>query len=345
MSEWLNNIFGVITACIGQIILVILALITFRDILARFLFIPRKWKISRWIYTQYEKDTLLEIFRLFGIDENKFRRQIRSVKNNNKIIAKPEEKLVYLLSKYTYNFTTEYGIQTPTKTDYYINTMEASHFSDDLDTMTDLISCLINRQGGDLHQDFIISPKCGNPMLGQNYTTLYNNIFLLSKYEKDKSRSKNNNPLISLMINFEGFAALKMEAESNSNRDYKGYVIDCNLSGGSLILKPMVEFNNMLNQLHQQGDLLNIKPLTEAFILFRADTDIASEGKKFDEVFEENGFKCHRFFDLDEENKSSLYSYKNKKDIALCKCLSNKRDNFLSEFINKLKCKELLKID
>jgi hypothetical protein len=223
--------------------------------------------------------------------------------------------------------------------------MEASHYPPDLELMTKLIENLIHENGGDIHQDFIITPKCGNPMLGQNYTTINKNIFLLAKYGNDKSRSKfdvHQNPLISLMINFEGFAALKKEAESNPTKDYCGYVIDCNLSGGSLILNPMKEFNQMLELLHEENILRNVKPLKEAFILFRADNELTDSGP-FDDVFKENGLECYRYFDLDEVSKSLLFEFKSKREPIICKCLTNKRDKFLGEFINNLDCKELLK--
>lgn len=339
------SVTGDVIKVITQIILITLALITLRDVIAKIFGIPRNSKIGKWFYTQYDKETLLEIFNVVGIDNESFRNNVRNAQNDHKKIERPEERLVYFLSKYTYDFLTEYGKDTPTKTNFYMNTMEAAHFPNDLDQMTTLIANLIHLKKGDIHQDFIVTPKCGNPMLGQNYTTIYNNIFLLSKYESDKSRSKFNihqDPLISLMINFEGFAALKKEAEDNPDKDFCGYVIDCNLSGGSLILKPMTEFNRMIELLHNKNTLTNIKPLQKAFILFRADTDITDQGN-FDEVFKENGLECFRYFDLDEKNKSLLFNYKKHNNTPICNCLTNDRTNFENEFINKLRCRNLTK--
>lgn len=322
---------------IAALILTILTIVTLRDIISKFFGIPRNKSYSWLFYNQYDKSLLIDMLNRFGLREENVTKHLRRAKNDTKNYNNPSVKLVSLLSRNIYNVKTEFGLENPVKSEYYINTMGASHIEQELSLMCDLIAILIDKKGGCTKPDFIITPKNGNPILGNNYAQSKNTISILSKHMKDPSFvdfDRNANPLATLMGNFEGFSELYRIANKTSDNKLSGIVIDCNASGGTLILDTINSFNKLLEELKKTETNLKIESLKHSYVLFRPDNV-----KNIDERFSDNDCFCERYFDLTEDYKKWIYDNKNKYRFEYM------RNNNLKEFIKELQIHDLYKFE
>jgi hypothetical protein len=308
-----------------------------RDIISKFFGISRNRGYSWIFYNQYDKSLLIDMLNRFGLREENVTKHFRRAKNDTKKYKDPSVKLVSLLSRNIYNAKSEYGINTPVNSEYYINTMDASHIGYELNLMCDLIAILIDKKGGCTKPDFIITPKNGNPVLGKSYAQSKNTISILSKHEKDKSYAdfnKNENPLATLMINFEGFSELYKIANDKPDINLNGIVIDCNASGGSLILETINSFNKLLNELKKTKKDLNIESLEYSYVLYRPDNE-----ENIDDKFKDDNCFCERYFDLTENYKKRIYDNKNNYYNEF------RRGNNLNKIIKDLREDDLYKFE
>ena len=200
--------------------------------------------------------------------------------------------LVKLLAKNTLAFFQEisYGGD---KTKFYVNTLGASLNKEDLEIMSEYIIQLIKK----FHKedvDFIVSPKTGNVLLGYTVARKLNSLFLIVKSTEERSRivgeEKHHNE-----HNIEGISRLIDKINNNSQRQFKGVIVDCNFSGGPQILTCFEEVNSAFSN----NSKISLK---EAFVLYKVDDSETKEGLK--------NYKIYKYFDLDEETKEMLYEIK-----------------------------------
>ncbi len=279
---------------ITSFILIILALSTARDIVLKFFSIEPNTKIGKIFYNKYDKLIIEQTFKEFGLKKGQL---LYSPTLRQRKIATPEKKLVSLISKYTHflNNTVQYGENTPINTNYYINTMEASHNKDDLTQMVELIIELISYHAK-FDFDFILTSKKGNVLLNTEISADLKKVSIFRKSDRDSSKivmvDEEHGPLID---NFEGVKGLNNCSQA---KKYKGIVIDCNASGGKEILKTMDEFNTAIDTNKLNDKFEKIK---SAFILFRVDSI-----EDIDNKFSEKGYSLFRYFDLTEDIKSKI---------------------------------------
>jgi len=317
------------------IILSILTFVTIRDLISKFFGIPRNKNWSWIFYNQYDRELLRDMLYKFGFTEERVKRSLKNAKGKIHKYKENDKKLLEFISRYTYNLEVEYGVNSAVKSNYYINTIGASHISNDLLLMVRLLSFLMN----DENPDFVITPKNGNPVLGREFAETNNIISILSKHERDPAYAKTNarlEPEATLMINFEGSNGLLELEKENPNRELTGVVIDCNISDGDQVFDAIYSFNELIDNINNQsGNKLRIKKISKAFILFKVDQEVSSV--KVDKKFNDEGYQLYRYFDLDNDLKKEIYEYKINSNKTIFNYYVKKNKKSINGFINKLK--------
>ena len=329
-----------------DIIIIILALETLRNVIAWLGIVPKGKKYSWLIYRSYSSLIVEDTLTALGFTNQKQKEILNTITylGDSNVIKGAAKELVLLLSNYTRETTLEltYGKNTPVNTKYYINTMEASQNPLHLDIMCKIMMSLINKDNS-IHKrpDFIITPKIGNPVFGHKFAEMNRMICLLRKGGSDKSRAQfdhtadiTTSAVDNLRVNYEGFQYLlnKSNELQVGNKPLYGVIIDCNASGGSEILETIQEFNKLIEQTH-----LKIERIQYAYILFRPDVHADA-----DKSFHENGYFLKRYFDLDEDTKKLLIDIKTPK-TNLTKRKSKKNAIEIMDILKELYDKHYIK--
>lgn len=286
-----------------RIILFILGLHAVREVVAATGFVPRKAKHAWLVYNRFEPEIVAEALRFLGFERTSVDIAASKMKPGQTTLPeRPFFQLLVLIHSNLIRFehAVVYGRQTPVRSHFYINTMEAAHDHEQLRTMCRLLNVLILKPSR-AYPDFVLTPKGGNPILGGHFAEMYNLLSLLGKGDRDASRANFDNPdnPERELINFEGYEQLLERAgeKHRIGRPLRGVAIDCNASSGSALLDIMHYFNALIEKAGT-----NVEPVTEAYILFRPDNiyDI-------DQRFKDYHYSVHRFVDLDEEAKAAIF--------------------------------------
>ncbi len=297
---------------IATFILLVLTINTLRDVIRAVGWVPRGCKYSGIIYGKYDESLLISVFKELGVNKKSVEIKLSHLRDGENL-QYPVSKLIALLSKYIFKFDEEldYGKMTVVSSNYYINTMEASHNTEDLNLMCILINKLIKSNYDTKYPDFILTPKNGNPILGKKFAEINRIISIIGKASDDNSRARvdQSNPEVFsklFLMNFEGSQELfkKLKKENEKGKSFWGVAIDCNASGASSLLKMIDEFNNIM-----QLSEYNVEKVQHAYILFRPDTK-----EDVDKKFSEKDYKLYRYFDLNEDLKADLYAQKGDKE-------------------------------
>ncbi|SEA10125.1 hypothetical protein SAMN04488051_101660 [Alkalimonas amylolytica] len=272
----------------------------------------RNWKYSKIIYGNIHSDIAKiateHTIKYIGADNTFYKNNsvyTPLTRNGTLKIDITQARIMAfrLLSEHTHKFPhpVVYGKNTPSSSNYYIKTMEASHQYTSLQLMSMLLylkyASIINEV--DII-NFIITPKMGNTLLGKNFSELCNATFIASKPENDSSRVKDNNNSFIIGSNFEGYSSLK--ARLQDGNQLHGAIIDCNCSGGSTLIETANMFNNFISK---NGLEDKIKRITDVYVIFRADINISPD--EIEAKFSSNNLRIHRLFDLDESLKGNLH--------------------------------------
>lgn len=318
----------------AYIVLIIVTIAHLREIIAKLFGIRRDWKYSWLFYGQEEKMIVTETLKELGINADDIKNQIFNGKHKSSEDKKIE--LLEFLSYYMIQRQNEYGYETFTKSNYYINTMEAAQNAEGLKIMTDILYTLISKSIQE-KIDFIITPKSGNPLLGKKLAEKLNIISILGKNTKDGAFAHLHNDDYDgkLLINYEGSTSLINTAKNSTTRKLKGILIDCNTSGGSQIMSIMDSFNDIVSN----KPSLNISLLTDAFVLFRVDID----DNNIDSKFAGKGYHIHRWFDLSEEIKTNIWEAKKELKCQIIDSNNPKHLEVLENLIILLSKNKLLK--
>lgn len=309
----ISSVFEIISNILLLFILICLAIHTAKDILAKTSLFSYKSKIGKFLYSSaYDEALLTRVFEKLGVK----RASIES-----KLSSSPDYKfnelqyLLWLLLKYIHKTEKEgvsYGIDTPVRSGFYLNTMATVHNEDDLAVMVKIIDKLVSITSSDSNlrfPNFIITPKSGNPILGYRLTRYKGPhcFSLIAKSQNEKSFVKSfiDKPTWDeLLLNFEGINSLRdfLKDIPNQGRKLRGVVVNGNLSGGSEIIQAMEYFNSLVES-SEFSD--RIEKVTEAFVLYRVD-----DKADVDTRFEQLGFKIFRLLDLNEDIKIYLHKCK-----------------------------------
>ena len=180
---------------------------------------------------------------------------------------------------------------------YFINTLEASYNEYDLSVMTTAIRRLIANSGRESNVDFVLCLKNGNQILARNIYHGNDNIKYICKLDQSIS----NYPIKPVeaahenTIVYENLDVLLKTADMATD-NLNGIAIDCSVSSGFGLSESIKNFNEMVKKYK-----LRINPIADAFVLFCH--------RQIDET--EFSFNLHRFFDMDEEIRKSIYANSN----------------------------------
>lgn len=319
---------GLDISCVSEIIgyilllfiLICLAIHTAKDFLAKTGLFSYESKLGKFLYSsEYDEALLTRVFQKLGVKRALVESRLSSSPDHK---FNELEYLLWLLLKYIHKTEEDvsYGINTPVRSSFYVNTMAAVHDEDDLAVMVKIIDKLVSITSSESNlrfPDFIITPKSGNPILGYRLTRCKSPhcFSLIAKSQNEKSLVKSliDKPTRDeLLLNFEGFNSLCefLKDMPNQRRKLRGVVVNGNVSGGSEIIQAMMYFNSLVES---SGFSDRIEKVTEAFVLYRVD-----DNADVDKRFEQSGYKIFRLLDLNENIKSFLHQYKIKiqpKDI------------------------------
>lgn len=289
----------------SAIVLIYLSLETIRWVLRiSGLFNPDS-KLGRIVYGDYDRRLLTSALKDLGFSRAQQDYIIRGAqKNAAEVISNEITKenaalqLVILLAKYIVKLPTNsiYGINTPSKSEYYIDTMEASHNKDDLSNMVSLVKILIVERG--YSPSIIITPKGGNVILAKRVAHLYSADYLIAKDQSDSSKLTAEDKKIEFMVNYEGsFGVVDSDCHDTC------VIVDCNTSGGGQLLNIIRDIADRKNSPECK---IGVPSPKNAFVLFRVD-----DSKEYlDQEFVNNNCPLIRYLDLDEDTKRQLYEMK-----------------------------------
>ena len=307
----MDNLQGIYEFIISnKLIMLLLAIDTCRAFLAALGIIPRHWSvIGRIIYGKRDEDLVRSVLLQLGYGPQRTKKIIDRITNKKSSeqlrIVNPEGNLLNILSQYTTVFESEisYGSIAKDKkasySRYYISTMDAVHDAKSLECLTIIMAKLIAK----FHLknlDFIIVPKGGNPILAQNVALKLGIDLVIAKDQNDSARplqaGAGSDKQLLFEIQYEGIKKVL----DKDKRKKIGILLDCNTSGGTQLRYIVEEFNKYISY----GDN-NIEPIKDVFVLFKLSKRNENE-KNFDKSFSDIGCTLHRYFDLDENDKSVL---------------------------------------
>lgn len=280
------------------VILVVLGIFSIRDIIAAFANVPRnnKW-YSKFIYGNHDENLIEKVLFDWGFTD----KTTKEINNSMKNIAKRSkmkkaensfERLILLLARYTMAFPNDINYSKDINSRYYVDTMEASTDSDDLNEMTELMVTLINKTKK-ANPAVIVVPKGGNVELAQSVAMKYGAKLVVVKDKNDDSRATtiDSSTKECYKVNIEGSWELF--------EHHKGHaiLIDCNTSKGTQLINAVSEFNAAVNC----G--MKVKAITDVFVLYRVDDG----NTQINNMFKDKNCVLHRYFDLNEEYKEQLY--------------------------------------
>lgn len=288
---------------INQIIIFLIGLITIREIIAAFFYVPRDKKWSWLIYNKNDENMIKFVLQQLNLNDKKLNR-LSKIDYPIHEMPSPVHRLISLLSRHIYksNDHLSYGKDTIVNTRYYVNTMEAIHDRSDAVIMCTLIQKLIASESCHASApDFIITPKLGNPLLAYKYAEQCEIMFVISKPgdDLDKSRARNAPEEFSFKINYEG-AKDVIDRARNLGRKLNGVALDCNVSNGSQLKSTVDNFNKYIEKLD-----LPINKIEYGITLFKVDD---KDDLDFKDMQHTQSFIIMRYFDLSEKVKEMIYS-------------------------------------
>ncbi len=248
----MNNDFAiVIPNCITGIIVVIIALASLREIIAMTGIVKPEHKYSWLVYGKYDQNIIIRALCNLGYskeESERFEKDFRKRASRIEVSINEENAPIYLvilLSAYIMKFDKkiQYGGNTLSNSNYYINTMEMTHNQENLKWLTEIMICLLNKKGEfTTKPDVFIAPKGGNPLFSQSVARRYDRQLILAKSKEDKSRVISDDIYERFSANFEGSWNI-----INEKKEKTCIVYDCNTSGGSQLLSIVKEINELNN--------------------------------------------------------------------------------------------------
>ncbi|QXC00210.1 MULTISPECIES: hypothetical protein [Aeromonas] len=316
MNELINKISSMtFDMILVQLILLLLFLSSLREILKSFGVFKKLPYISSWIYgdapDKQIKEAVKETLTAVGLGSTHTMNRLNIINPAVRhSILRPSsdiEKLIIFISKHIYKHEHPlvYGSKTPTKSSYYINTMDASLDDVQCKEMVRILYGLYTEIYKKTKPfDFIVVPKLGNPTFVKELCKEIGDCqLLIVKPDADRSRLRGKNPNMMNNANIEGLNLL-IERAKVSDRELNGAIIDCNCSGGSSLINAA----EILNTTIEKNSLQYISPISHVLTIFRADTDLSP--KEIDEKFNRKGLQLFRVIDLDEDIKSDIMALK-----------------------------------
>lgn len=309
------------------IFLWILGIAGIRDLIIKNFNVPRDKKWS-WIF--YNKKDLGEV--PFCYQLNKINKCKPPIAYNSELLP----RVLVVLGNHTKFF--EEGVfcdrDKRIRIKYLVSTLEASHNSDDLKVMLDIVEKLYFGISANMNVDFVISLKGGNVLLVNKLVELYNDELIHLTYNRNLFfesfgivSSNSKDAATGMGLKFENMDELVRIARL-SNRKLNGIILDCSYSSGEGIIQCVKEFNDILQE--NQNSIININPIREVRVIY------SHIGRGITDRLKEFDCNIEYLFSLNDEERKYLYEFinqENKEDIKL--------EN-ANELLNELKKKHLL---
>lgn len=272
------------------IILMLLSIITIRSLIAQNFDIPLAPRFKWIIYNKKDQNPVL-CSRVYERNQGF---------NNGSSVKSIIERLLIMDGKHTKKFNDGYfhrhKFSTEMRSEYFINSLEASYVDYDLNIMTIAIQRLIE-ESGLANIDFVLFLKNGNYKLAQSVFNKDRTIIYICKIDETSSYIPKGTtiPIDKYSIQYENLDCLLNAANSIGNRpNLTGIAIDCSISTGVGLKDSITHFNELLDS----NPKIKINKIQHAFILY--------SHQVFDDA--DINFKLHRYFDMNEEIRTLIYN-------------------------------------
>lgn len=274
-------------AIIDKIILILLGIITIRQLIAQNFDIPLPNGFKWILYNKRDLQPPVLCRRIYDINQT-----FQDDRSSSEVI----EELLALDSRHIkyYPEGIRHGRTTMIGSKYFINTLEASYCEKDLRIMSKALQGLIARSGLTTDVDFILFLKSGNQLLANSIYPEASNIIRVCRIDGGKEfhplKVKTDPGDFSIL--YENLDQLLQVAEALPAGDkLTGIVVDCSVSSGKSIDKCIKSFNILI-----QEHNLAINPIQDAFVLYAHKPYV-----------DKSDYTLHRYFDMNEEIRQMIY--------------------------------------
>ena len=272
---------------IDNIVLIMLGIITVRQLIAQNFDIPLPDRLKWILYNKRDLQPPVLCRRIHNINQTF---------QDNRASSEVIEDLLALDCRHVkyYPGGIRHGRTALVNSEYFINTLEASYFEQDLAVMVKALQALIARSGLSTEVDFILFLKSGNQLLANNIYPEDSRVIRICRIDGGnefyplKTRTEPGD----FSILYENLDKLLQTAETLQPGDrLTGIVVDCSISSGNGITECIKSFNELISK-HK----LAINPIKDAFVLYshRPYSDRAD-------------FTLHRYFDMNEKIREMIY--------------------------------------
>lgn len=274
-----------------NIILILLGIITIRQLIAQNFDIPLPNKFKWLLYNKQDLCPPVLCRRIYNINST-----FKDDRPSSKVI----EELLSLDCRHVkyYPAGIRHGRIAKIDSKYFINTLEASYCERDLEIMTKALQGLIAKSGLSTDVDFILFLKSGNQLLANSIYPGDANIIRVCRI--DGGREFHPLDIASkpgaFSILYENLDRL-LEAANDlpSGEKLTGIVVDCSISSGHGITECIKSFNAFVKD-HK----LAINPIKDAFVLYSH------------KPYSDNpDFTLHRYFDMNEGIREMIFNTSN----------------------------------
>lgn len=281
---------------VDRIILLLLGILSIRDIISKNFDIPKN---KRWSWLFYNSKDIHNVPYCYQLSKINSNRTPISYKSN--LLT----QLILILGNHTKHF--EEGVFCDRngliRVNYLVSTLEASHIKEELDVMTDFLEKMYYELCSEMNIDFIISLKGGNVILVEHLINLHKDNILHLTYNRNLlfesfgiSNANKNDVLEGMSLKFENMDELIRLSKINK-RKLNGIILDCSFSSGTGIVECVEDFNDIINNY----GISNVNPIKEVRTLY------SHIGWDLQTKLDRYGCRLDYLFSLNEEVREMLY--------------------------------------
>lgn len=280
-----------------NVMLFLIGLFSVRDLISKNVNIPINPRLSWILYNKNEFEKIPYCYQLNKINKNK-----PPIEYNSDIIL----KLVLVLGEHTKYFMD--GVYCDKKEkiriNHMVNTLIASHDSNNLKIMVDILDRLFCGISVEMNIDFVISLKGGNVLLVNELVQRYNRELIHITYNRNLffeslgiTSSNSLDVETGMELKFENINELIRISKLN-RRKLNGVILDCSYSSGDGIIQCVKDFKEIISK---NSNASNINLIKEVRVLYsHVGTDIS-------EKLNEYNCNIKYLFSLNDEIRKMLY--------------------------------------
>lgn len=295
---------------LDRIMLILLWLLSVRDLLAKNIDIPKDKKWSWLFYNNKEIKQAPGCYQLSKVIENSV-----PISKKSDLMT----QLIIVLGEHTKYFEEKAFCDRDKRirVNYLVSTLEASYIKKHLNVLVDIVEKMISELSNPVPLDFIISLKGGNVLLVEKLISMHKNEITHLTYNRNLffeafgvSLSNEHDLMAGRSLQFENFDEL-IRISKLSNHSLNGIILDCSFSSGKGIIACVEDFKNAI-----ESNNININPIKQVRTIYsHIGEDIQQELNKYQCSIE-------YLFSLDEEIRRRLYD-----DIKMQTDIEKKSEN------------------